>query len=89
MAVQDNMETSALYSLGDLTKEDDQMIIILHAVQFCSAHMAISRSVVGVSIIFYYFLSRCCLLLCMLVTDLTFLFLSFLFCPAHLGLGYG
>jgi hypothetical protein len=43
MAAKDNMETSALYSLGDLTKEDDQMIIILRAVQFRSAHVAISR----------------------------------------------
>jgi hypothetical protein len=85
MAAQDNMKTSAL----DLTKEDDQMIIILHTVQFCSAHVAISRSVVGVSIIFYYFLSRYCLLPRMLVTNLTFLLLSFLFSPAHLDLGYG
>ncbi len=56
MAAPGNMATPTLQSLGDLTKEDDQMIIILHAVQFQGGHVAISRSVVGISIILYSFL---------------------------------
>jgi hypothetical protein len=34
MEAPDNMAVLTLQSLGDLTKEDDQMIIILCAVQF-------------------------------------------------------
>jgi hypothetical protein len=51
------MAVLTLQSLGDLTKEDDQMIIILCAVQFWGGHVAISRSVVGVSIILFSFLN--------------------------------
>jgi hypothetical protein len=50
MAAPSNMVTPTLFSLGDLAKEDNQMIIILHTVQFCSAHVAISISQVGVHI---------------------------------------
>jgi hypothetical protein len=51
------MVIPTLQSLGDLTKEDDQMIIILCAVQFQSAHVAISHSVVGVSSILFFVIS--------------------------------
>jgi hypothetical protein len=34
---------------GDLTEEDNQIIILLCAVKFQSAHVAVSCSVVGVS----------------------------------------
>ena len=53
MEARDNIAIPTLHSLGDLSKEDDQMIIILHAVQFRSAHVAISRSQVGVSFLLY------------------------------------
>jgi hypothetical protein len=36
-------------SIGDLNKEDDQMIIILCSVQFRNAHVILGRSNKGVS----------------------------------------
>jgi hypothetical protein len=63
MAAPANMNVPTSQSLGDLTKEDDQMIIILHAVQFRGAHVAISQIQVGVSIlsfiIFYCDVAYC------------------------------
>jgi hypothetical protein len=56
MAAPTHMAVPTLHSLGDLSNDDDQMIIILHAVQFCNAHGAISRSQVGVSFCFVLFL---------------------------------
>jgi hypothetical protein len=53
MAAPTNMTIPTLQSLGDLTKEDDQMIIILRAVQFRGAHVAISRVQVGVSFLLF------------------------------------
>ncbi len=58
MAGPANMAVPTLQSLGDLTKVDDQMIIILRAVQFRSAHVAISRFQVGVSILFIIIFCR-------------------------------
>jgi hypothetical protein len=63
MAAPTNMTIPTLQSLGDLTKEDDQMIIILRAMQFLGAHVAISRAQVEVSFLlfnsFYYNLAYC------------------------------
>jgi hypothetical protein len=63
MAAPTNMAIPTLQSLGDLTKEDDQMIITLHVVQFQDPHVAISRVQVGVSflsfITFYYNVAYC------------------------------
>jgi hypothetical protein len=42
MAAPANMAVPTLQSLGDLTKEDGQMIIILCAVQFQGAHVVTS-----------------------------------------------
>jgi hypothetical protein len=53
MEARDSMAIPSLYYLGDLSKEDDQMIIILHAVQFHSAYAAILRSQAGVSLLLY------------------------------------
>jgi len=39
----------AMRSIGDLNKEDDQMIIILCSVQFRNAHVILGRSNKGVS----------------------------------------
>jgi hypothetical protein len=47
-------------SIGDLAKDDDQMIIILHAVHFRNAHVMSGHSNKGVSCIFSFFLSYCC-----------------------------
>jgi len=49
-----------LPSVGNLAKEDDQMIIILHAVQFRNAHIVLGRSNKGVSFIICFFSSYCC-----------------------------
>jgi len=42
-------------SIGDLAKDDDQMIIILRAVQFRNAHVMLGRSNKGVSFFFVFF----------------------------------
>jgi hypothetical protein len=69
MEAQDSMVmvTPTLFSLGDLTKEGDQMIIILCTTQFGCAHVDISRSQVGVSVLFFIIFYRdvayCCLYL--------------------------
>jgi hypothetical protein len=47
-------------STGDLAKDDDQMIIILRAVQFRNDHVMLGRSNKGVSCIFSFFLPYCC-----------------------------
>jgi len=47
-------------SIGDLAKDDDQMIIILRAVQFRNAHVMLGRSNKGVSFFFRFFFSYCC-----------------------------
>jgi hypothetical protein len=63
MAAPTKMTIPTLQSLGDLTKEDDQMIIILRTVQFWGTHVVISRVQVGVSflffILFYYNVAYC------------------------------
>jgi hypothetical protein len=90
MAAPANMAIPTLQSLGDLTKEDDQMIMILHAVQFCSTHVAILRTPGwGKYFIYFYILSRCCLLSSMLVTDLMLSLLLLLFFSGTMGLGHG
>jgi len=43
-------------SIGDLAKDDDQMIIILRAVQFRNAHVMLGRSNKGVSYFFFILL---------------------------------
>jgi hypothetical protein len=57
------MAIPTLQSLDDLTKEDDQMIIILCTVQFWGAHVVISRVQVGLSFVlfitFYYNVAYC------------------------------
>jgi hypothetical protein len=45
-----------LHSVGDLTKEDDQMIIILCSVQFRNAHIMLGRSNKRVSCFFILFI---------------------------------
>jgi hypothetical protein len=42
-------EPSILHLIGDLTKEDDQMVIILRSVSFRNAHVMLGRSNKGVS----------------------------------------
>jgi hypothetical protein len=44
-----------LCSVGNLAKEDDQMIIILCSVQFRNAHIMLGRSNKGVSCIICFF----------------------------------
>jgi hypothetical protein len=53
-----NMATPSinLRSIGDLTKEDDQMIIILHSDQFRNAHVMLGRSNKGVSFFVHFVL---------------------------------
>jgi hypothetical protein len=67
-----------LLSLGDRIKEDDQMIIILHAVQFWGAHVAISRSVVGGKYYFVFFSFRN-VAYCHILLTYPFISLSLLF----------
>jgi hypothetical protein len=56
MAAPANMATpSILRSIGDLTKEDDQMIIILRSVQFRNAHVMLGRSHKGVRVFYFIF----------------------------------
>jgi hypothetical protein len=85
MAAPTNIAILTLQSLGDLTKEDDQMIIILHAVQFQGAYVTISRVQVGISFLlfttFYYNIAYCRIFL--LVPNL------FHFFQAQMGLGDG
>ena len=50
-AIRENLSRS----IGDLAKDDDQMIIILRAVQFRNAHVMLGRSNKGVSCIFSFF----------------------------------
>jgi hypothetical protein len=52
-----------LRSVGDLGKEDDQMIIVLCLVQCRNAHVMLGRSNKGVSCIicfFYHTVVDCC-----------------------------
>jgi hypothetical protein len=50
MEAQANMATATtLCPIGGLTKEDDQMISILHSVQFHNAHIMIGHSTKGIS----------------------------------------
>jgi hypothetical protein len=44
-----------LHSVGDLAKEDDQMIIIFCSIQFRNAHIMLGHSNKGVSCIFLLF----------------------------------
>jgi hypothetical protein len=56
--------------IGDLSKEDDQMIRILHAVEHHSAHVMIGRKQIGVSIIFLILYSRCRLIVVFIFTNI-------------------
>jgi hypothetical protein len=53
---------SLLHLIGDLTKEDDQMIIILRSVSFRNAHVMVmlAHSDKGVSGTIFYYSSYCC-----------------------------
>jgi len=53
---------SILHWIGDLTKEDDQMIIILRSVSFRKAHVMVmlAHSDKGVSGTIFYYSSYCC-----------------------------
>ena len=88
MEARDNMAIPTLHSLGDLSKEDDQMIIILRAVQFRSAHVAISRSQVGVSFLLYIISSRV-IVDCRILFLLTYYYYYYYYLPGTVGLGNG
>ena len=61
--------------IGDLSKEDDQMIRILRAVEHRSAHVMIGRKQIGVSITFYWCLFMLLLIVTLIIINIIIIYL--------------
>ncbi len=71
--------------IGDLSKEDDQMIRILQAVAHQSAHVMIGHKQIGVSIIFYWCLFMLSLIVTLIITNVYYLSLYYYYLLCRLN----